>query len=1394
MRDAEEFLTRKLRRRAETQGNACALGFLEDGSEITQSFTMEALDARVDDVANVLVDCIGEGERVLLLFPPGLDFVVAFLACLRAGRIAVPAIPPEPHKPARSLARLRHLVDDARPALVLSTLAVAPFRSILDEAVPMLGRLPWVDVTAVPQSSRRVDDPVDDGVAFLQYTSGSTADPRGVRILRRNLNHNLRVIHGVAPAKPSASVSWLPQFHDMGLIEGILLPLDGGWPVWLMPPWAFLNRPVAWLEAIERFGAMRSGGPNFAFDLCVRKIDREVRAKLDLSCWKQAYCGAEPLRAGTLAAFADAFAPARFTASNWFPCYGLAEHTVLATCRTHQPYLVERLSTTRLARGHAVAAIDNERAIDVVCVGEIPPEITLTIVDPKEQPLPDGQVGEIYLQSGSVADGYWDNEQATQATFRAGLNASTALRGPFEHHLRTGDLGYRRGNQLFIVGRRKDVLIVHGQNHHAHDVERTAEAAHPAIRRGCVCAVTLDFAPDTDAESHPVVVCEIDGAIDDEKRLAVTTAVHRAVMSDHGIAIDVTLVLKHTLPKTSSGKLQRRATAQLVREGAIDVHRTIPTSTVPAPDGHDRLRAACLAICHVSGLVPGEIDMDLPPSQLPLDSLQTVDTLATLERLLGQTVSLQMWADATSLRALVDGNSEPVARWLVDLERPLPHFEVRRRSGNAILVTGGTGLIGRALVASLRHCGRRVVVLARGADKTGGVAGDVSRSHFGLDETTYRSLVDDVDVVMHVAGAVNWVLPYSSLASTNVDGTEHVLAFCAKSGARLVHISSQIVCHGTNDHANLIVDDDEEPRVLWNRLSTLPTGYAQSKAVSEWLVHRARQAGLDATVVRPSLIPAAMDDASPDDIVSILVRTFIEAGAAPDVDWPFSICPCNHLVNVLVSLVDGGPPIVHVSDESRSSREVITWLVLAGYDVQLVSWTDWLAHIEERGLHTRSPLRCLWPFLRSGTLLSYARRQRAVVRIRPEYQLNEPLDPAFVDEQLRAWQKTAWLPKPPRRGAQATTASRALPVAPRHVLVNGREHDVVEAHVEPLLSGGGILSRLATGFCNRPVGVFPAALTLDNGRVLDVVLKASARGDELRALCTTVARVSSPALAKALEEHGHWLDVGAAETRERALYGFARQSLSTFIPHCYSTFAELSHDAPLVLERLRAGNQVESLDAVASPWPLDQVRRVVLALAHMHAACRDRGNDLAVIPWARPMGTTATMLRPLWNALFAYACTKIDADVARVAAPLLDDLGWSAALSKIPQTLLHNDVNPRNLALRSGSTTDIVLYDWELSALGPSTRDLAEWLCYSLSPAVNEAEVFSLARAHANIAVPNLDENTLRSALGASLAWFFFDRLTTYTVVAPIFELPWLGRVFSTWRKLMEWFDPRRRL
>lgn len=1384
MMDANEFLTAKLRRRAETNGAAIALGFLEDGGEITQSFTVEDLEIRVNDVAHVLVKTSRATDRVLLLFPPGLDFVVAFLACLRAGRIAVPAIPPEPHKPARSLARLGHLVDNAGPAMVLCTSVVESFRPILESTIPALSHLPWLDITTVPRASHFVDDPREDGLAFLQYTSGSTADPKGVRIMRQNLNHNLRVIHGVAPAKPEASVSWLPQFHDMGLIEGILLPLDGGWPAWLMPPWAFLQRPLAWLEAIQRFGAMRSGGPNFSYDLCIRKIPPEARLALDLSCWKQAYCGAEPIRAATLSAFSDAFAPAKFSSANWFPCYGLAEHTVLATCRTHEPHLVERVSTSRLARGKAEPARALEQAVDVVCVGEIPPAVTAIIVDADAKPLPDGYVGEIYLQSGSVADGYWQNDDATNEVFRATIQTPKTNGASSKHFLRTGDLGYRRKNQLFIVGRRKDVLIVHGRNHHAHDVERTAESAHASIRRGCVCAVMLPN--DSEANTYPVIVCEVDGSLSSEKRLEITNAVHRAVTFEHGIAVQVALVDKHTIPKTSSGKLQRRATAHLLAQGAIDVPRQTFPSAPSAATTNNALEMAKRAICRVSGLSPEEIDAHRPPAHFALDSLQTVDAITEVSRSLGRPISISEWSDARSLFALVTGVPGTQAPWDVDLDRQLPVF-TRRRSAKAaaILVTGGTGLIGKALVEALVGAGRRVLFLARGAKGANAIAGDIARPHFGLSEPRYCALVEDVGVVMHIAGAVNWVLPYGSLMPTNVQGTDHVLAFCAASGARMVHVSSQIVAHGQYDSPDIVIDDDESANQLRTRIADLPLGYAQSKAVSEWRVHQSRENGLHATIVRPGLIPAALDDVAPEDIISILVRAFIEAGAAPNVDWPFSICPLNHLVRVLVSLVDGGPPLVHVTDESRSSREIIAWLVVAGYDVRLVSWPRWLETIEERSLHLRSPLRGLWPFIKSGALLDYARENRAVIHMREGFKVKEPLDPAFIDERIRAWQKTGWLSKPLRAGVHATVASRAFPAAPRQVVVHGKLHDVLRAEIEQNIAGSGILSRLAAGFCNRPIGIFPAALTLDDGRVLDVVLKASARGDELRALCTTIARVSNPALAEALGKQGKWLDVSAAEVRERALYRFTNGSLAQFIPLCHSTFQDVTPDAPLILERLRAGSQVEKLDAVDEPWPHEQIHQVALAMGRMHAAYRERLDKLAEIPWARPLRTDARMLLPLWEALFAHARTQIPADLANVAERLLQDLSWANALTRIAPTLLHNDANPRNIAIRKGGTSGIVLYDWELSTIGPATRDLAEWLCYTLSPTVNIDEALAIVRAHGAIALPSVNDRDLLAAFQASLAWFFFDRLTTYTVVSPIFDLPWLARVFETWRRLV---------
>jgi acyl-CoA synthetase (AMP-forming)/AMP-acid ligase II/thioester reductase-like protein len=1359
------FITRRLRRRAEAEGDAVALGFLEDGETIGATASAGALDARVDDVAAVIADRVAAGERVLLLFPPGLDFVVGFLACLRADRVAVPAIPPDPHKPARSLARLVHLVDDARPAAVLSNAAVGAFRDAVEEHVPALRMLPWIDVGEVPRAARAIADPRADGLAFLQYTSGSTGNPKGVRILRSNLTHNLQVIHGVAPFRPRASVSWLPPFHDMGLIEGLLLPIDGGWPAWLMPPWAFLERPIRWLRAIERFGATRSGGPNFAFDLAVRKVDEAARATLDLACWRQAYCGAEPIRASSLAAFAEAFAPSRFSPSAWFPCYGLAEHTVLASCRTSTPFAVERLDAAALARGGARLASGEGRATEVVCVGEIPEVVTLRIVDPAtRRALPDGWVGEIWLRSGSVADGYWGDAEASAQAFGATL-AGEEGEGAF---LRTGDLGYRRAERLFIVGRQKDLIIVRGQNHHPHDLERTAEAAHPSIRRGAVAAVATE-------EGKPAVVCEVNG----DGHAEVIAAIRRAVSFEHGVFVDVAIVDRGMVPKTSSGKLARGAAAALV-----------PARVAPRPGpGEGSVEdEARRAIAEIAGLSIAEIDLDAAPSHLPLDSLQTADAAAALEAIAGRTLPLEVWGRATSIRALLDG--DPGAPpWLADLERPLPRVAPRRR-GSLVLVTGGTGFVGQAIVRALQRQGRRVLALARGARGPEGLAGDVSLPRFGLDEARYEALVDELDVVVHAAGAVSWVLPYGALAKVNVGGTAEVIATCALAGARLIHVSSQIVCHDGLAAEGSVIDDGDTALALASRLPGLPIGYASSKAVAEISVERARAAGLDATIVRPSLVLAS-DGVRPDDVIAILLRACVEAGAAPDLDLPFSICPRDHLAAVIATIVEHGPRLVHVGDESRTLREVVAWLSLSGYDLPLVPWATWLARVSARGLSTRAPLRGLWPFFEAGTLLRYERRRRARVAVGDAHRPAEPIDPVFLDELVAGFRAAAWLPPPTRRGARATRASRALPEAPARVVVDERSHAVVRAEVGPALAGGGILGRLSAGFCDRPVGVYPARLTLDDGRELAVVLKAQATGAELRALCAGVARASDVSLAEAIERHAALLDVGSADRRERAIYRCADPALSALRPACYAVPEEGSR-APLVLEHLGDGAQVEKLDQVEAAWPVPAILRAVKGLAHLHAAHRGRVEALGDLPWARDPRVPASTLSPLWQALFEHARTRIDPRVTALATPALADLRWAEALALVPSTLLHNDVNPRNLALRpAGFPEPIVLYDWELSTPGPGVRDLAELLCFTLDPSTAAEEVLPLVRAHASVATPELPFDAVCAAFGAALQWLFFDRLTTYTVVSPVFELPWLDRVLATWRTLTAALGPR---
>ncbi len=421
------------------------------------------------------------GERALLLYPPGLEFITAFFGCLSAGVVAVPTPLPRPNRPAE---RLRAILQDAAPRVVVTTAALAAEKSRWVVQTPELADLPWVSSDTLGEAlAERWRDPGagPETLAFLQYTSGSTDEPKGVMVTNGNLLHNLAVIgKSFGATEESRGVFWLPLHHDMGLIGGVLQTVYCGGASLLLSPIAFLQGPIRWLEAISQTRATISGGPNFGYELCARKITAEEQRRLDLSAWSVAFNGAETVRSETLDRFAEAFAPCGFRREAFLPCYGLAEATLMVSGRSEIviPQTL-KLDADALEQNRvAPAGNTGQRLRTFVGCGRVSGGQEVVIVDPHTSGrCGDDGVGEIWVAGASVAHGYWNRPLETAATFAAMLPDSQS--GPF---LRTGDLGFLKDGELFVTGRLKDVIIIRGRNVYPQDLEATVARSHPLLR------------------------------------------------------------------------------------------------------------------------------------------------------------------------------------------------------------------------------------------------------------------------------------------------------------------------------------------------------------------------------------------------------------------------------------------------------------------------------------------------------------------------------------------------------------------------------------------------------------------------------------------------------------------------------------------------------------------------------------------------------------------------------------------------------------------------------------------------------------------------------------------------------------------------------------------------
>jgi len=1051
-----------------------------DGPE--EVWTIADVDRRARQVAAALAPHAPPGSRALLLFPPGLDFIAAFFGCVYAGVVAVPVAPPDPTRLEATLPRLRGVVRDANPAVLLSVSAFATFSEGLAELAPELAALPAIAVDEVrSETSWSPRSVAPEDLAFLQYTSGSTGDPKGVMVSHRNVLANEENIDAAFTVRPGdLGVSWLPMFHDMGLLAALIQPLAVMVPVVILSPLAFLQRPLSWLQTVSRLKATVTGAPNFAYELCARRVTPEVLETLDLRSWRLAFCGAEPVRPATLERFARTFAPCGFDPRALYPTYGLAEATLLVSGpksgsgMTSVSFDPESLSSGRPVPSGAGRALAS-------CGQVIGQEARIVSAD--GQALPPGQVGEIWLRGPNVTGGYWQRPEESREIFGATLAQGD---GPW---LRTGDLGFFHQEGLYLCGRKKDVIIVRGRNLYPQDLEHSVERAHPALRAGCSAA----FSVDDGTVERLVVVAE---ANETPELPAAFAAMRRAVADEHGAELHaIALIRPRTIPKTSSGKIRRRSCREAWLAGELELiaQEGSPPKVVPAPAA-----PGMKAEAEEGRVLPWMMDWlrrhtanpsiqpDMGFSEAGLDSLAATQLAGDLERHLGFEVPMELFfgtrIDQTA--ALLEHGQRSIGGGArVDLERDatlepelVPRGTPRASEGAPILLTGATGFLGGFLLRELlSQTSSPIVCLVRAASpevalervrdnvarygpiaadalaRVSVVVGDLARPRFGLEPERFEALSREVGSILHCGAVVHWGYGYSSLKDSNVGGTREVVRLsCLGGGLPIHHVSSVGVYPFGEVTQEQFPEQDE---LKDGELLQIP--YFQSKWVAERMLEHARARGVPVAIYRPGFVSGdsrtGAESASESQLFYAFLAGCVKLGEVPAVEKVIDVVPVDYVARALVTMMRDpralGRKFNFINPQPFRQRDVYAALRGMGYSLQEIAYPRWREKVLALRSEEENPLGRFTIYYRKLTETRMARVELQMVRRMPVEDANtrELLAgtgvecPAFEVRLLRTYvdwyARRGLLPPPLSAMTEAQPVPAPLPAAEAPLLL-----------------------------------------------------------------------------------------------------------------------------------------------------------------------------------------------------------------------------------------------------------------------------------------------------------------------------------------------------------------------
>jgi thioester reductase-like protein len=948
------------------QPDKCFSSFLDAAGNPQETHTYNSFDLRSRFLTEYLSieTPLAHGERALLVYSPGLEMFAAFVACARIG--AIPVVVPPPNS-RESVIRLQNVLQDCGAKVALTDRRT---RSSLDSSLvkahaigarsqPLGCMAIETDQLRGEATGRSVGRPGE--VLFVQYTSGSTGDPKGVVVSHENVIHNCHVTTHYQPV----GVSWLPQFHDMGMIGYYLFLIVTGGTTYGFSPFDFLRRPVLWLETLSRYKGTFTSSPNFGFEYCLSDelVPDHQLTGLDLSAVRVFMNGAEPVNPTTYRRFQERFAPYGLQQEAHAVAYGLAENTLAVSFGTGGT----SVTVDKHALHDGVVAVVDEapghRTVELMSCGRPLEGIQVRIVDPTSRTaVSGGEVGEIWVTGKSKCRGYWNQPELSDQVFN---NSVANDPGDERAYLRTGDLGFMRQGEIYVCGRLKDVIILRGRNYYAQDLEAAVELASDRVRAGSVVAFQ-----EADQNGQLVVIAGIRRLDDLPNPRAIVQSLR---LFGYDGPVLVLLVRHKAIVRTSSGKLARSRTREEWRSGRIAVlesHLDAGVTEHPREKGLKALYERILQSYSLSGKERRTL------SEAGLDSLAIVELLLALERVadeagapnlksaleapllqdlpivdLTEMVERLERDDAGSLpdlaRSLVRLNQERQDRDLATMRRDARlaasgagDLPVSKDRFSNVLLTGGTGSFGPFLLQSLlSQSDASYSVVVRAADEASGrerlreglrqaslfsqavrecfearvsvVCGDIAQANLGLSTEAWSSLAGNVDSIIHSAAAVDYALNYAQLKPANVDGTRELLRLACATVRKQFHLVSSTIIFGWS-RKKLLLEADSN-----GEMAELDFGYAQSKWVSEQLAFEARAQGLDVRVYRPSFLTASTSGfGDRGDVVLRILAFMINHGLAPRTLNQISFLPVDvaaHNVAALMARADFNNATFHVT-------------------------------------------------------------------------------------------------------------------------------------------------------------------------------------------------------------------------------------------------------------------------------------------------------------------------------------------------------------------------------------------------------------------------------------------------------------------------------------------------